>query len=257
MNIVTLTTDYGQDDYYVALLKGAISLRTTDVQYIDISHNIKAYDIVQGAFYLQNVMSKFPAKSIHIASVQSYSSYNDAIIVFEYHNQYFIGPNNGLFSLVLPNQNDLVIYQINVDRQEYPFVEDVYAHAVASINHGLPLSDIGTTTEDFIIKIGIQPVKTSSQIRATIIHVDRFGNVIVNLKKETFEVIRKKRRFKLFYKSKDPITHISKHYGSVSIGDVMCFFNSSEYLEIAINMGNAHELLSLRKHETVQIDFYE
>lgn len=257
MNIVTLTTDYGQDDYYVALLKGAISSRVKEAQYIDISHNIKAYDIVQGAFYLQNVIAKFPEKSIHIASVQSYASYQDAIIVFELDGQYFIGPNNGLFSLVFPNQNDLQVYQVTVDRKVYPFVEDVYAHAVASICHGLPLSDIGTLTDDFIIKIGIQPVKTSSQIRATIIHIDRFGNVIINLKKETFDNIRKGRRFKLYYKSKDPITHISKHYGTVSIGEVLCFFNSSAYLEIAINMGNAHELLSLRKHETVQIDFYE
>lgn len=257
MQIVTLTTDYGTTDYYAALLKAAIFSRMQNVQIVDISHSIKSYDIVEGAFYLQNSYKKFPPKTIHIASVQSYISQNDQIIVFENEEQYFIGPNNGIFSLLFPNNVDTKVYQVDLDRKEYPFVEDLIGHAAASICHGLAIEDIGKPIDGLMVKIGIQPVKTSSQIRATIIHIDKFGNVIVNLTKEVFELIRQNRRFKIFYKSKDPITMLSKHYGQVSIGEVLCSFNSSGYLEIAVNMGSAFELLGLRKHETIQIDFFD
>lgn len=257
MNIVTLTSDYGYQDYYVAQLKAAILSRIADITIVDVSHHIKPYDIVEGAFYIENVFERFPAKTIHIGSVQAYSSHNNQVIIFEKDGHYFIGPNNGLFSLVFLETSDLKAYQVTIDREKFPFIMDVYAHAVAAIAHGLALADIGTPIEDFVIKIGIQPVKTAHQIRATIIHTDQYGNVIVNLKKDTFESIRQKRRFKIFYKSKDPITQLSKHYGGVAMGEVLAYFNASQYLEIAVNMGNAHELLSLRKHETIQIDFFD
>lgn len=257
MKIVSLTTDYGDQDYYTAQLKAAILNRLPTANLIDISHTIKPYDIVEGAFYLQNVYKRFPKGSIHIGAVQVYHYNNDQVIVFEKNGHYFIGPNNGMFSLVFQESTDLEVYEVTIDRSEYPFIMDTYAHGVAALGHGLSLGDIGTRIDDFVTKIGIQPVKTSNQIRATIIHIDMYGNVIVNLTKEVFENIRQQRRFKIFYKSKDPITQLSKHYGSVQMGEVLAYFNASGYLEIAINMANAHELLSLRKHETIQIDFFE
>lgn len=257
MKIVSLTSDYGDKDYYTAQLKAAILNRMPNANLVDISHSIKPYDIVEGAFFLQNVYKRFPDGSIHIGAVNVYHYNNDQVIVFEKNGHFFIGPNNGLFSLVFPESNDLEVYEVTIDRHEYPFIMDAYAHAVAALGHGLALSDIGQKIDNFVIKIGIQPVKTSHQIRATIIHIDMYGNVIVNLTKDVFEHIRQQRRFKIFYKSKDPITELSRHYGSVQTGEVLAYFNASDYLEIAINMGNAHELLSLRKHETIQIDFFE
>lgn len=257
MKIVSLTTDYGDQDFYTAQLKAAILNRVQDVTLVDVSHQIKPYDIVEGAFYIQNVYNRFPKGSIHIGAVQVYNYNKDEVIIFEFDGHYFIGPNNGLFSLVFQQEQNLTVYEVTMDRNEFPFIMDTYAHAVAALTHGLSLNDFATEIDDFVVKIGIQPVKTGSQIRATIIHIDQYGNVIVNLKKEVFEGVRQKRRFKLFYKSKDPIIELSKNYGSVTMGEVLAYFNASGYLEIAVNMGNANELLSLRKHETVQIDFFE
>ncbi len=256
MSIVSLTSDYGYRDYYTSQLKAAILKRKPDCTLVDINHNIKHYDIVEGAFFIENAYSHFPKGTIHLGAVNVYHSANDTVIAFKHDGHFFIGPNNGLFSLVFKQDVHLDVYSITRD-DSMPFVMDVFAHAIAAIGHGLPLEDIGTPTENFIQKIGIQPVKTSSQIRATIIHIDQYGNVIVNLKRDTFDQIRQNRRYKIYYKSKDPITHLSKHYGNVSINEALAYFNASDYLEIAVNMGNAHELLNLRKHETIQIDFHE
>ena len=256
MSIVSLTTDYGHKDFYTAQLKAAILQRIPDATIVDINHNIKHYDIVEGAFFIENAYRHFPKGTIHLGAIQVYHSTNDDVIAFEHEGHYFVGPNNGLFSLVFDQGTQLNIYTIKKD-DTMNFVMDVFGHAIAAISHGLGLEDIGTVTENVVQKIGIQPVKTGSQIRATIIHIDQYGNVIVNLKRSTFEQLRQKRRFKIYYKSKDPITVLSKHYGNVQMGEVLAYFNASGYLEIAVNMGNANELLSLRKHETIQIDFFD
>ena len=136
-------------------------------------------------------------------------------------------------------------------------VNAIFSHAAAYIGHGLPLSDIGNMVPNFNKKLVIQPVVTSSQIRATVIHIDHFENVVVNLKKDLFDKVRNKRRFELFYKPHDPITFLSKDYGDVSIGDPLAYFNSAGYLEIAINMDKASSMLNLMKGEMIQINFYE
>ncbi|MBK9042190.1 MAG: SAM-dependent chlorinase/fluorinase [Saprospiraceae bacterium] len=97
---------------------------------------------------------------------------------------------------------------------------------------------------------------TNSQIRATIIYVDHYDNVIINLRKEDFEKIRQDRKFEIYYKQHDPINYLSRNYGDVAIGDPVAFFNSSGYLELAINMGKASSVFNLHRNENIQINFY-
>lgn len=254
MHVVTLTTDFGKKDYYAATLKGAILKNSKDVQLIDISHQISPYDIVEGAFFISNAYRHFPAGSIHVAVVNDYSLKDHTYIVFEKEEHIFIGPDNGLFSLIF-NGETFPVYQIEVENIHNADIQSLIGHAVAYLTHKLPLEEIGTRKESLHQKIGLRAVTTSNQIRATITHVDQFGNVIVNLKKEHFDKVRNNRSFEIYYKSRDPIGTISSNYNDVSVGDVLCMFNSAEYLEIAINMGNANELLNLNKNETIQIDF--
>jgi len=254
--IITLTTDFGTSDYYVATFKADLLQKTNGAQIIDISHHIDFYDLVQGAFYLKNSYHRFPEGTIHIAAVQTYAQSNK-VIAFKKNNHYFIGPNNGLFSLVFPHDLKEDKYHVTLDRSEPWFYHELAVHAAAYLAHDLPIEELGEKITDFHEKIDLQAVTTSSQIRATIIHVDHYGNVIVNINYHQFEKLRKGRRFRIYYKSKDPITRLSKYYGEVPVGDVVCKFNSSGYLEIAVNLGNASELLNLKKHETIQIDFVD
>jgi S-adenosylmethionine hydrolase len=150
-----------------------------------------------------------------------------------------------------------MIYQVESPDPENSNVNTIFSHAAAYIGHGLPLEDIGAKIAQFNKKLVIQPVITSNQIRATIIHVDHFENVVINLKRDLFEKVRNNRRFELYFKPNDPITFLSKDYGDVSIGDTLAFFNSSGYLEIALNMDKASSMLNLQKGEMIQINFYE
>jgi hypothetical protein len=255
MQIVSLTTDYGSKDFYVAELKASIISKKADTNLIDISHEIDRFDIVQAAFFLTNALNSFPSESIHVVAVNCNYKRKGELICFKKDDQYFVGPNNGIFSLIFDDLDETHIFVIKSPNDENNSLAEVFSHAVAYIGHGLPIEEIGPVVENFSCKLVIQPVATSNQIRATIIHIDHFDNVIVNLKRELFEKICNGRKFELYYKQNDPITFLSKDYGDVAIGDPLAFFNSSGYLEIALNMDKASTMLNLYKNEMVQINF--
>lgn len=257
MQIVSLTTDYGSKDYYVAELKASILTNKNDFSIIDISHEIDRFDIVQASFYLSNAVTSFPTGSIHVVAVNCNYRLKSEYICFERDGHFFIGPNNGVFSLMFDDLDETKIYVITPPGEDTTKVNAIFSHAAAYIGHGLPLEDIGQVVQNYNKKLVIQPVLTSNQIRATVIHIDHFENVVVNLKKDVFDKVRNRRQFELYYKPHDPITFLSKDYGDVSIGDPLAFFNSAGYLEIAINMDKASSMLNLMKGEMIQINFYE
>jgi len=255
MQLVTLTTDLGKDDYFVALLKAEVlSFAGMDIGFIDVSHSVDSQDIQQAAFFLKTTYHKFPKGTIHVSCVYSYYNSNFEIIAFKKDGYYFMGPNNGLFSLLFPDLTEDEVYKVEHDSHE---VNKLIAHAIACIRNDLFPNEMGSKLEQLNTRLALQPVTTSSNIRATIIHIDHFENLILNVSRAVFEKVRNGRRFEVFYKQHEPIAKISKHYGDVPVGDVLCLFNSADLLEIAINMGKASSLLSLQKNETVQIYFYE
>lgn len=254
MQIVTLTTDYGYTDYYVAELKGAILSVSPSTSFVDISHGIESYDIVQAAFFLSACFPKFPKGTIHVVSVYNYYDDPAEFIAFKRRGQYFIGPNNGVFSLIF---EDLAEKDVFLAARNGESLSSVFARAIDILITQSEPEAIGQPIDEIIRKMGIQPVITSNQIRATIIHIDHLENVIVNLKKELFEQVCKSRTFSIYYKQTDPIKYISKNYGDVDIGDTLCLFNSAGYMEIAVNMGKASSMYNLNKDETIQIYFDE
>jgi S-adenosylmethionine hydrolase len=253
MHVVTLTTDFGTKDYYVAELKGSLLSTSAGISIVDVSHSIESYDIVQAAFFLSSVYTRFPKGTIHIISVFNYYDEYVEHIVIEREGYYYIAPNNGVLSLLFEDIREEEIHKIEFKNGH---IASRMAHAVGVITHGLPLSELGPHPVEVTRKMGIQPVITNNQIRATIIHIDHYENVVVNLSRSLFEKIRGDRPFSLYYKQTEPITKISKNYGDAPVGETLCLFNSAGYLEIAVNMGKASSMYNLNKDETIQINFH-
>ena len=176
------------------------------------------------------------------------------MIAFQHEGHFFIGPDNGIFSLMF-DELPADIYQLPAkDKSPFP-MKDIIADAIAHITSGKPFFEIGVPAEGMERRIALQPVVSSSQIRGSVIYIDHYENVVVNVKKDFFEKVRNKRRFKLYFKRHDPIEQLSRHYYDVSIGETLCLFNDAGYLTIAINMGRAAGLLGLKMDDMVQIDF--
>lgn len=253
MQIVSLTTDFGIADYFVADLKASILSQYAAVQFVDVSHQIASHDIMQAAYYLQNVLGSFSVKTIHIVAVYNYYEKRSKFIAFEKDGHYYLGPNNGVFSLIFKNLDPNTIREIDFGTDLS--LTQIFSNAVALISNGIPLEDIGPIVDIFNTKLPISPVITQSQIRATVLHIDHYNNAVINITNEQFERIRNGRQFEIYYKQTDPIRTISNHYAEVAVGDVLALFDSTGYMVIAINMDRASEQLNLIKNETIQINF--
>lgn len=253
MQLISLITDYGNIDYYSAELKAALYKRCESIQILDISHELEVHNISLAAYHLKYMLPSLPDKSIIIVAVNNYYERRPKYIVFKHEEKYFIGPDNGIFSLVFEELSD--VYEIN-PLENSRQVTDIYAHASACIHHQLPFEEFANPLKEINSKITFRPVVTSTQIKATIIHIDKYENVITNLTRELFEKSRNGRMFSIYYKPNDPIEMLSKHYGDVAVGETLAMFNSANHLELAINMGKASSVLHLFQNETIQIDFH-
>jgi S-adenosyl-L-methionine hydrolase (adenosine-forming) len=254
MPIITLTTDFGYKDHYLALIKGAMLCQFPSLNIVDITHEIKNYDIVQAAFIFRNAWAGFPAGTIHVLSVDDFHDGRNEFIAIRHAGHYFIGPDNGVFSLVFDDVPKEIYTLEYSDHDDFP-LKDVYARAVGHIAKELPFHEIGFPAGKIVRRLSFQPVISHSHIRGSVIHIDNYDNVIVNIRRELFEQVANGRAFALYFKRHDPITRLSSHYHDVPVGEPLCLFNSAGYVEIAVNMGKAATLLGLKLEDTVQVDF--
>ncbi len=252
---VTLTTDFGTQDFYAGALKGAIIRESPDVQLVDISHHIKPFDIVQGAFVLQNVWPEFPAGTIHLLGVNCVYAEEFRFVAARHAGHFFLAPDNGLLTLLFEELPQTDVRSITPAGQHHFAVKNIFAGAVAHIAAGEPFDELGSYAPPLLQRIRIQPVITPVRIRGTVIHVDNFDNVVVNIRQDIFEKTANGRGFSLFFKRNDPITRLSGNYCDVPIGEPLCLFNTAGYLEIAVNMGRAASLLGLKVEDIVEVEF--
>ena len=255
MRNVTLITDLGTRDYYNAVLKAKILHGSPNTQFIDISHHVAHHNILDAAFLCRSSYSHFPKGTIHVILVHAYYTFKSELLLYQHEGQFFIAPNNGILSLVFDTIDMQSVRAIEMDKQRYSLIAfDRISHIIACIKNDLIL-ELGKAADHIDQRISLKPVTNKSEIRATIIHIDQYENVVTNVTREIFEKIGGGRQFELFYKNSDPLDRLSKNYSDVGFGDPVCYFNGAGYLEIAINSGKASSLLGLYKNETVQLYF--
>ncbi|MEM1215546.1 MAG: SAM hydroxide adenosyltransferase, partial [Bacteroidota bacterium] len=142
----------------------------------------------------------------------------------------------------------------DITKTSFP-IAGILAKAVGHLSQDLPPGGLGVAVEQWIERITFQPVTQPNLIRGTVVYVDRFDNVILNIDRDLFQRVGGGRPFQLFFKRHSPITQLSTHFHEVGIGEILCRFNSANLLEIAINMDKAATLLGLKVEDTVQIEF--
>ncbi|MCB0568330.1 MAG: SAM-dependent chlorinase/fluorinase [Phaeodactylibacter sp.] len=255
MPIVTLTTDFGWQDHYLAMIKGAMLCEHPQLNIIDITHGIQNYDIVQAAFLFRNAWPSFPIGTIHLISVNDYYDAETRFLATGVQGHYFIAPDNGLFSLIFDEMPQL-IYELEYPSNSTFPLREAYGQAVGHLAHGKPLLEIGLPAQNVQQRITLQPVISNSQIRGSVAYIDNFENVITNVPKSLFGQVGAERKFSLYFKRNAPICQLSRHYHDVPVGDPLCLFNAAGQLEIAINMGKASSLLGLKVDDNIQIDFH-
>lgn len=256
MPIITITSDFGQKDFYLAAIKGSLLSENDLLPIVDITHNIENHDIVQAAFIFKNAWSHFPPGTIHLISVKNFYSKEPRFIVFKFKDHFFIGPDNGIFSLVFDSLDGINIFTVpfSVNQNSFSLIQ-IFTSTIKHIIGSEQLDSIGPPIDEITQRITFQPVITNSEIRGSVIHIDNYDNAIVNISQALFNKVGQGRSFELYFKRHDPITKMCKRYNDVPVGESLCLFNQAGLLEIAINMGKASSLLGLKIEDTIQITF--
>lgn len=264
----------GNRDYYVAAVKGAIYSLLPHVQIVDITHHISPFEIAHASFIIKNAYPAFPAGTVHIIGINpekikpiSPFDIREEVkhVVVQHNKHYFIGADNGIFSLLFDREPEK-IFEITVEygpeHDIFP-VKNVFVPVACHLAKGGQLEDIGLPLENINKKSVYAPVVEANVIKGMVIHIDVYGNVITNISKELFYNTAKGRSFAIYFRRGDyEINQISTAYSDVPGSEMLAIFSSSGLLEIAINQGvensggGATHLLGLKLNDSVRVEFY-
>lgn len=247
MALITLTSDIGRQDFLTGAVKGQLLRVNPEFRVVDISHELSPFNYPQAAYVCRNAIKNFPSQTFHIVMVNMFDKKQDHLLIIEHDNQYIGCADNGLITMILEETpQKIVAIPLSASEQKNTLsCARTFAIAYKKILDGKTFDDIGDTGISIEVKNPLRPLLGEKFIEGQIIFIDNFENVIINITKEEFEEQRRGRGFKIVFKRDEIIERISETYADVNESEKLALFNSANYLEIAINKGNAAGLFGL------------
>ena len=253
--IITLTTDFGLSDQYVGVMKGVILGICPAAQIVDITHEVPAFNILAGAYAIQQAAGFFPGGAVHIVVVDPGVGTSRRGLLVDSRDQYFIAPDNGVLSFILQRDPAAVIREItNADlwlkRVSATFHgRDIFAPVAAALAAGKAKpKDAGSRVDTPILLASTQPHEASAgNWIGAVLSTDRFGNIITNFTQESFAELPE-RPFEIDLGSGETrrkIQRIRATFGDATPGELFAYFGSSGFIELAINQASAAALLGV------------
>lgn len=257
MSIITLLTDFGAQDHFVGAMKGAILSINPDARIVDITHEIPPQDVRAAAFNLLAVYKDFPAGTVHVAVVDPGVGSARRGIVVKCAGQFFVGPDNGVFSWICEREEDfLAVHLTNQKFFRRPLSHtfhgrDIFAPAAAALSNSVALKEFGPPIDDLVQLESLEPKPLEGgRLEATIIHIDRFGNCITSLTRDHFAA-----GAKLVVNGRE-VSSLREFFAERG-GDqheLFCLFGSAGFLEIAAENTSAAQILNARCGDLVILD---
>lgn len=255
--LITLTSDFGNRDPFVGIMKGVIAGINPAVGVVDLTHGIPAEDVLAGALTLSHSIRYFPRGTIHVAVVDPGVGSSRRPLLIECDGSYLIGPDNGLLSLaVADKQPNQVVHLSNPAYHLHPTSatfhgRDIFAPAAAHLSRGVSINSFGEKLTTYNQLALPKPIRETNEISGEIIYIDNFGNLFTNIKEhdltelaaERFEVVLATVR----------IPGPAHHYAANSPGDFVAVVNSWGLLEIAVYCGSAWQTSRAKVGDKVKV----
>ncbi len=254
-SVIGLFTDYGWNDPYVAQLKGVILTVNPDARIFDLTHSVTPFNVTEGSYLLDQCADEFPAGTIFVAVVDPQVGLDrDPIVLETGKGKFYVGPDNGLFTQVLAREGFSKAWKL--DRPEFFrsgdlshtfHGRDIFAPVAARLAQGIDPERLGTPIKSLVLLQGSEPTFAEGLISTEVLHIDRYGNVILNVPDDS-DVAAKLKEGNLV---KISIGHESysaplvKTYGDVGKGRLLLLYGGSGLLEIGMNQGSADRQLKV------------
>ena len=247
MAIITMLTDFGLRDHFVAAMKGVLLKLNPDLTLVDISHQIPPQDIFSGSLTLSQSCFYYPAGTIHLAVVDPGVGGARKALAASVGGHFFVAPDNGILTHAMESAEDFMAYEITADHYFNKPVSntfhgrDIFAPIAAWISRGIPLHQLGPAIKN-PVRLQLPALKRvgDALIQGTIVAVDHFGNLITNLKPSDIPGA-----FKIMAGQQE-ITRVHMSYADGAPGEVFIVPGSCGYLEIAVKNGSAAAQLNMK-----------
>lgn len=249
--ILTLLTDFGIEDEYVAVLKGVILRHCRTAQIIDLSHLVPPQAVATAMLLLSRAFRHFPEKTVHLAVVDPEVGTDRAILAVDAYDHFFIGPDNGLFTPLLAKESGVSVYRL--DQQTLPgnrvsatfHGRDIMAPVAARVAGGAPLSEFGTPVSIAECRKldHVFPRKIGKTLEGRVVHIDHFGNLGSNLHRHDLLSLAPLEQLQVLVNQHN--IPLRTTYAAVAVGQAVALFDSNDYLEIACYRGDGASQLGL------------
>jgi S-adenosylmethionine hydrolase len=241
MRIITLLTDFGTTDSYVAEMKGVILTRTPTAVLVDITHSIRPGDVKSAAYVLGRTWHQFPPGTVHLVVVDPGVGTNRAALAFSAHGQGFVGPDNGVFTPVLHDAEVEMIVLPTPDAASPTFHgRDLFAPAAAALASGASLSSLGQPFPGIPERLAYtEPHYEGKSVVGEIVYIDRFGSLITNL---TTELVPPYATLEVEDLDLGPLR---RTFHDVTNGGLLAYVGSGGAIEIAVRNGSAARRLGI------------
>lgn len=256
--IVTLTTDFGLNDPYVAEMKGTILGICPTAVIVDVTHNVEKFSIRAGAYMLASASPYFPVGTIHVAVVDPGVGTQRRPIIVQTERGIFVGPDNGLLMLAAEAQGIKCVRKIESRRFMLSHVSstfhgrDLFAPAAAHITNGVALEEFGPEISDAIKPVFAKVTQNKDTLVGEVLHVDGFGNIITNIHTKDIEHIKHNI---LHVEMPNANLHLkfAKTYAEAKPQEPVALIGSHNYLEIALNQGSAATKLQAKAGDRISL----
>ena len=272
MSIITITTDLGYRDPYLAMVKGILYTKQPNAKIVDLACDVNNHAHNEGAFALRSAFPYFPENTIHLFAVKFLNSSdtitnlsidNKRYLLTKYKSQFIVCPDNGLLTLIDKAFNEPV-YQIyfEEEKQHSFFLRDIFAEIANKLINNIPLEEFCSITQDYCKLYTFESFSTPNNLQGMVMYEDDFGNLITSITKDEFEKKVGNKRFSIALPSAN-VTKIYNTYDDVKIGDVVCFFNSMNLLEISLlgqsatKIAMKSKVLSKYKIDRIIVEIYD
>lgn len=247
MPLITLTTDFGTRDWFVAAMKGVIAGIAPDARVVDVTHEIGGQDIFAGAFVLAQCFQNFPRGTIHVAVVDPGVGSPRRAIAVKTEDYVFLAPDNGVLTLAVAAVSDRRLLEIRAIENERLFNRpvsrtfhgrDIFAPVAAHLAAGTAFEDVGPTIETMARLDNAEPKLTEKGLEGRVMFVDRFGNLITNIEARHLEQLPAGEP-KSFRIGRHVIRKFGRFYAEVPPSKPIALIGSSNRVELCVNGGNA------------------
>ena len=256
--VVALLTDFGTRDHYAGTLKGVVLSVCPDATLVDIGHDIPAHDVLAGALELAACYRYFPAGTIFLVVVDPGVGSARRGIAADTGDYRFVAPDNGVLSAVFRESPPKKVVELTERKYARPTVSrtfegrDRFAPAAGFLAKGVALVSLGKSIKDYQTIDLPRPSISGQELNGEVVRVDRFGNLITNIDRRTFEQFADGRSIAVVVGGRE-IPRIVATYAEAPPGELCALFGSTDHLEVAVNAGDAAALLTLARGAAAKV----